>query len=244
MQKLTPFPVGLPGDIRQHEPDRLIEALRRRKPTRPLSFELFGPAGDDFMGKLASIGPPLDLHLSPESHDEELRARFGRCYTNARLEADLESILGRGGKAFLFFLIGIPGQTRQSVMESVAYAARLLERFNQRYPGKLDANISPPLPFIDPGSLAFEHPERMGYRLFARTLEEHRRLMRQPDLRQVLNFETESMFRAEIVDVAVEAMEQMIGVRERCGLLKAKWAEKERAKVRQARTGESRDSSV
>lgn len=244
MQKLTPFPVGVPGDIRQHEPDRLIEALRRRKPTRPLSFELFGPAGDEFLEKMASIGPPLDLHLSPESHDEELRARFGRCYTNAQLEADVESILGRGGKAFLFFLIGIPGQTRESVMASVAYAEGLLEKYNERYPGKLDANISPPLPFIDPGSLAFEHPERTGYRLFARTLEEHRRLIREPDLRNVLNFETESMFRAEIVDVAADAMEQMIGARERCGLLKRKWAEKERAKVRQARDGEVRDNSV
>jgi B12-binding domain/radical SAM domain protein len=236
-QELTPHGVGVPGDIRQHEPDRLIDALRRRKPTRPLSFELSGPGGEEFLRELASIGPPLDIHMSPESHDEELRRRYGRGYGNERLEADLDFILRAGGKAFLFFLIGIPGQTRASVMESVDYAERLLEHHNARYPGKLDANISPPLPFIDPGSLAFERPEETGYRLFARSLAEHRKLMRQPDLRDVLNFETDTLSRAEIIDVAGEAMERMIGVRERCGLLKGKWADRERARVLEAASG-------
>ena len=239
-QQLSPHGVGIAGDIRQHEPDRLIEALRRRKPTRPLSFELYGPAGDDFLDKLAGIGPPLDIHMSPESHDEELRTRYGRCYSNERLEADLEGILSRGGKAFLFFLIGIPGQTRVSVMESVAYAERLLDRFNERYPGKLDANMSPPLPFIDPGSLAFEHPEHYGYRLFARTLAEHRSLMRHADLRDVLNFETAAMSRGEIIDVAMEAMDNMIDLRQRCGLLKGKWVNRERERVREARKRSAR----
>jgi len=232
---LTPHGVGIPGDIRQHQPERVIDALRRRKPTRPLSFEVFGPCGEDFLKQLASIGPPLDIHMSPESHDEELRARYGRCYTNEKLEADLDLILGMGGKAFLFFLIGIPGQTRESVMESVAYAERLLEKHNSRHPGKLDANISPPLPFVDPGSLAFEQPESTGYRIFARSLAEHRALMRHPDLRDVLNFETDTLSRAEIIDVAAEAMEKMIAIRERCGLLRGKWAERERDRVREAR---------
>jgi len=233
-QEMTPFAVGIPGDIRQHQPDRFIEALRRRRPKRPLSFELFGPAGREHLEKLASIRPPLEVHLSPESHDENLRARYGRCYTNERLEQDLDLVLHMGGKAFLFFLIGIPGQTRASVLETVGYAERLLERANERYPGKLDGMISPLLPFVDPGSLAFEYPDQTGYRLFARSLAEHRALMRHPDLRQVLNYETDVMSRAELIDIGVEAMERMIDLRQRCGLLKGKWAERERAKVRQA----------
>jgi B12-binding domain/radical SAM domain protein len=236
-QALTPHGVGIPGDIRQHEPGRLIAALRRRKPRRPLSFECYGPCGEEFLKELASIGPPLDIHMSPESHDEELRTRYGRCYSNDRLEADLDFILAAGGKAFLFFLIGIPGQTRASVMESVAYAERLLELHNARCPGKLDANISPPMPFIDPGSLAFEYPGKTGYRLFARTLAEHRALMRKAELRQVLNFETDTMARDEIIDVACEAMAKMVEVRERCGLLKGKWAERERERVRESERG-------
>jgi B12-binding domain/radical SAM domain protein len=242
--ELTPHGVGLPGDIRQHEPDKLIEALRRRKPTRPLSYEFNGPGGVEFLKQLESIGLPLDIHMSPESHDEELRRRYGRCYGNEALEADLDYILASGGKAFLFFLIGIPGQTRASVLQSVEYAERMLEKYNGRYPGKLDSNISPPLPFIDPGSIAFERPKETGYRLFARTLAEHRALMRKPDLRDVLNFETDTMSRVEIIDVAAEAMDRMIALRERCGLLKGKWAEKERARVREARMETGSDSQL
>ncbi len=235
--ELTPHGVGIPGDIRQHEPEKYIDALRRRKLSRPLSFELNAPGGERFLSELASIGPSLDIHMSPESHDEELRARYGRCYTNEPLEADLDFILRSGGRAFMFFLIGIPGQTRASVMESISYAERLLEKYNARYPGKLDANVSPPLPFIDPGSLAFEYPEQTGYRLFARSLAEHRALMRNPDLRNVLNFETETMSRSEIIDVACEGMERMVEIRERCGLLKGKWAARERARARESKVG-------
>ena len=235
IQQLTTSPVGIVGDIRQHEPDRLIAALKQRKPTRPLSFELFGTGGEDFLGKLAAIGPPLDVHMSPESHDEQLRARYGRSFSNEQLEADLEFTLGAGGKSFLFFVVGIPGQTRESVAESVAYAGRLLERFNERYPGKLDGMFSPLLPFIDPGSPAFENPEKTGYRLFARTLGEHQKLLRSRDLKDALNYETDTMTRAEIMDVGIEAMEKMTDVRERCGILTGKWVEKERAKLAEAR---------
>ncbi len=242
--ELTPHGVGIPGDIRQHEPDKLIEALRRRKPGRPLSFELNAPGGEEFLRKLASIGPALDIHMSPESHDEGLRARYGRCYGNEALEADIEFILSSGGRAVLFFLIGIPGQSRQSVMESIAYAERLLDKYNARYPGKLDSNVSPPLPFIDPGSIAFEHPEKTGYRLFARTLAEHRALMRHADLREVLNFETDTMSRSELIDVAAESMARMVEIRERCGLLKGKWAERERARARESRGEAGSDRAI
>jgi B12-binding domain/radical SAM domain protein len=241
IQQLATSEVGVVGDIRQHEPDRLIAELRRLKPTRPLSLELFGAGGEDFLRKLASIGPPLDIHMSPESHDERLRARLGRLFANEQLEADLDFILAGGGNALLFFVVGIPGQTRESVMESVAYARQLLERYNGRYPRKLDVMFSPLLPFIDPGSPAFEHPEKTGYRLFARTLAEHRELLRKPDLRDVLNYETDTLTRAEIIGIGAEVMEKIADVREQCGVLTRKWAERERAKYREAGTGRATD---
>ena len=239
-QRITPHPVGIVGDIRQHDPDRLIEALRRRKPSRPLSLESYGAVDEEFLKKLGTLGPPPEIHMSPETHDEEIRANYGRCYTNEQLETGLGGVLDMGGKALLFFAVGLPGQTRESVMESVAYAERLLERFSARHPGKLDIQFSPLLPFIDPGSLAFEHPEATGYRLFARTLAEHCALLRQPDLREALNYETEWMTRADIIAAGTEAMDRMIDIRARCGILKGKWVEKERAKIRSAQTEDPR----
>ncbi|HWJ04856.1 MAG TPA: hypothetical protein VNS57_03575, partial [Steroidobacteraceae bacterium] len=66
-------------------------------------------------------------------------------------------------------MIGLPGQTRESVAGTVDYIERLFQLTDPR----LSCFISPMGPFLDPGSRSFEEPERDGYRLFARTLEEH-----------------------------------------------------------------------
>ena len=64
-------------------------------------------------------------------------------------------------------------------------------------------------PFIDPGSRGFEEPERFGYRLFARTLEEHRQLLVQPTWEHILNYETQWMTRRELVDATYDAAERL-----------------------------------
>jgi hypothetical protein len=64
-------------------------------------------------------------------------------------------------------------------------------------------------PFIDPGSRGFEEPERFGYRLFARTLEEHRQLLVQPTWEHILNYETTCMTRRELVDATYDAAERL-----------------------------------
>ena len=69
--------------------------------------------------------------------------------------------------------------------------------------------ISPMGPFIDPGSRGFEEPGRFGYRLFARTLEEHRQLLIQPTWEHILNYETKWMTRKELVDATYDAAERL-----------------------------------
>jgi hypothetical protein len=69
--------------------------------------------------------------------------------------------------------------------------------------------ISPLAPFVDPGSRAFEEPERYGYRLRCRTLEEHRQALLAPSWKYVLNYETEWMNRDEIVAATYEAGSRM-----------------------------------
>jgi hypothetical protein len=64
-------------------------------------------------------------------------------------------------------------------------------------------------PFIDPGSRGFEEPDQFGYRLFARTLEEHRQLLIQPTWEHILNYETKWMTRRELVDATYDAAERL-----------------------------------
>jgi len=122
-------------------------------------------------------------------------------------------------------MIGIPRQTPQSVMETVGYCDRLLAMASQTgHAGKVHPYVSPLAPFLDPGSKAFEHPERYGYRLLHKTLEEHRMALLQRSWKHTLNYETTWMSRDELVDVTYEAALGVNRLKLAYGLLRRKEA--------------------
>ena len=94
---------------------------------------------------------------------------------------------------------------------------------------------SPLAPFFDPGSFAFEDPEKYGYRLFARTLEEHRARLDNPNWRRVLSYETVNMTRETIGEASYDAADLLNRVRVEVGLMTA-----EELKVREERSQEAR----
>jgi hypothetical protein len=88
-------------------------------------------------------------------------------------------------------------------MKDAAYLRALLKDFGARK--KLFPFISPLAPFVDPGSKVFENPDKYGYRMFYRTLEEHRQALKNPSWKYMLNYETEWMSRDEIVTSTYDA---------------------------------------
>ena len=91
-------------------------------------------------------------------------------------------------------------------------------------------------PFLDPGSNGFEHAEARGYRLRARTLAEHRALLEQNDWEAILNYETEWMTRAEIVDATYDGAERLNALKLRFGRIGAKTAAGVRERLTRARS--------
>ncbi len=120
-------------------------------------------------------------------------------------------------------MTGLPKQTYQSVLETVDYCRSLIERF-QPY-NKLFPFISPLAPFLDPGSTVFEEPEKYGYRLLYRTVEEHRQALMAPSWKYILNYETEWMNRDEIVYSTYEAGKRLNRLKAEFGLIDRKTAE-------------------
>jgi radical SAM superfamily enzyme YgiQ (UPF0313 family) len=171
-----------------------------------IALELFSPAGGDFLRAVASSIRNFDIEISPESHDERVRRRFGRNYGNAELEECVRQALELGCRRIdMFFMAGLPEQTPESVLETVEYCGRLLAMFPPAKRRRLHPFVSPLAPFLDPGSRAFESPEEFGYRLFHRSLEEHRQALLQPSWGHVLNYETKWMSREQLVEVTYEA---------------------------------------
>lgn len=214
-------PVFILGDIRQPGPeytDRFLSAISGWK--KPVFIELFDAADREFFQKVVKALPNFTLEISMESHDEEVRRAFGRPYSNAAIEKTLDEALEAGCQRLdLFFMVGLKGQTYESVMGTVDYSRMLLERYARQGEKRVIPFISPLAPFVDPGSQAFEQPEKHGYRLFARTLEEHRQALLAPSWKYVLNYETVWMNRDQIVAATYEAGQRMNRIKGEFGVI-------------------------
>jgi radical SAM superfamily enzyme YgiQ (UPF0313 family) len=178
--------------------------------------ELFSVPPSEFLQEIDRSLPHWSIEFSPESHDQAVRdAQEGEAdYTTTEMEEMLrEALRLRCERLDVFFMIGLPGQTLESVGRTVDYCEHLFQLGDKR----LSCFISPMGPFIDPGSRGFEEPERFGYRLFARTLEEHRQLLVQPTWERILNYETKWMTRRELVDATYEAARRLNELKMRYG---------------------------
>jgi len=212
-------PVFVLGDVRQAGrgyAQRFFDAIRGFK--GPVMLELFSPASREFLEQMAQALPNFTLEVSLESHDPAVRFAFGKHYGNDPMERTIADALDLGAKRLdVFFMSGLPQQTPGSVMETIDYCEDLLKRFGRD--GRLAPFISPLAPFLDPGSRGFENPDEHGYRLFARTLEEHRQRLVAPSWKYVLNYETQWMSRDQLVDVTYAAGKRLNRIKAEYGLL-------------------------
>ena len=193
------------GDLRQAGEayaSAVLSGLKAVRPRNPVVLELFTPAPESYFQEVAEAFPNFNFEISPESHDEDVRRASGKFYGNEAMEHSIRFALDHGCSKFdVFFMIGVPRQTPGSVMETIDYCGHLLQTFGRR----LNPFISPLAPFLDPGSIAFEKAEEVGYRIFCKTLEDYRQALLAPSWKYTLSYETRWMTREEIVDSTYEA---------------------------------------
>ena len=230
-------PVFILGDIRQageEYADRFLRAIHGFQ--GPVILELFREADRAFIQRVADAMPNWTLEISLESHSEEVRKAFGRPFKNGPTEDTMRYALESGVKRLdIFFMIGLPKQDYQSVMDTVDYCRYLMNDLDQGPSRRLIPFISPLAPFLDPGSPVFENPERHGYRFFVRSLEEHRQALVQPSWKYVLNYETKWMNRDQIVDSTYEAGLRLNRLKAECGVIAPAQAERTEARILKAR---------
>jgi B12-binding domain/radical SAM domain protein len=222
--RLTTGTIVIPGDLLQGGLDyatQVVDAIAEKDVANDVCFEFFELPPVSFLHHLDRRLNAWSFELSPESHDPVVReAMEGETggYTNDEMEAFLaEALTLRPTRIDVFYMIGLQHQTYASVLATVDYCERLYQMGDRR----LQCFISPMGPFLDPGSRIFEEPERFGYRTFARTLEEHRQLLVQPSWEHILNYETEWMTRAQLVDATYDAAERLNALKARYGYIGA-----------------------
>src|SRR5262249_18526766 len=150
--------IFLVGDLLQAGEDHanaVLEHLREANLKNQIVFESFDVPPVDFLRRIDQNVRNWSLEISPESHDHAVRrAQEGEpSYDNEEFERVLlEALKLRCTRIDVFFLIGLPHQTYQSVQDTAAYCEHLFEISDRR----LSCFISPMGPFLDPGSRVFE----------------------------------------------------------------------------------------
>jgi B12-binding domain/radical SAM domain protein len=243
ISQITRGPILLVGDIREGGDARarkLLDLIKKDRVKNTLMFEAFNPIPPDFIKEMAQATPGFSLDMSPESHDPEVReVSLGRNFSNQAMERMIQAALDNNvNRVEIFFMIGLHKQDKQSVLDTVDYCEELLQKFNADK--RLFLFMGHQAPFMAPGSPAFEHPEKYGFRLLYKTFEEHRQALVLPSWKYQLNYETEWLSQKEITEVTYEAIDRLTQLKARYGQISQKMADVQSERIKKAKELEER----
>jgi len=130
--------------------------------------------------------------LSVETVNDEVRLRIGRPYTLGDIERFLPLAEEAGILLDGYFLVGLPGDTRENVEKGVEYAHKVMKRYKNVY-------FVPPFPYtMDPNAPMALRPKDYGVKVLCSSFECYRRLVRSEKWADWVVHETERLSRRDI----------------------------------------------
>jgi B12-binding domain/radical SAM domain protein len=220
----------------------LLLALRTEKlDIERLSIDLLGPADEEFIQAVAATGRPVTVHICPDTGCDSVRRLLGRHYSNEDLLQTVRLCHKYLIPVTSFFSVGLAGQTRENAAETWELSEKLsaaeqimLTRSRSLGLGSgtpLGGPISGPV-LLDPGSPAFDQPQRYGYKLLYPDLEKAIKGFSLPSWHQWLNYETELLSKEAITGLIFQSMAFAIEEREEYGFYDQSQAEAARLRLK------------
>ena len=153
--------------------EQLIKTIHRHAENfEKFSIEFFIPPNRDYLEQLGKLSHKVVVTISPEAAGQVSRNEQGRQYSNETILNLAKDCKALGLNLAFFFLSGVHGDNSSSSK------ADLWGQI-MKITGGLQVSISPMI-VPDPGSRAFDEPQRFGYALKHRTLQEHLRAFEDP----------------------------------------------------------------
>jgi len=198
---------------------RLLSVLRSEKIKQiQITMELFGPADDEYIKQLANTGVPIVLSISPESCVDSVRKAHGRKYDNKELLRTVRLCKKYNIPIGIFSMIALAEDTRETIKETWKIWEQIC-LINQEVKDKSPAHYAfGPMILLDPGSCAFDFPNKYGYRLIFKNLEGYIQGMSLPSWHQWISYETKFLSRDSITQLIIDSIEYSINLREKYGL--------------------------
>jgi B12-binding domain/radical SAM domain protein len=236
--RLLRGPIVILGDLRMpggHYAEKFFDAAAKLRISNQVVLEIHGPVAKDFLERAVRVFPRLNLIFSPESIDERVRKRFGRKWGNREFFEFMDYAPRYCKRIDLFFMIGLPEQTRESVARTADFCEDLMRPLGK------DCNIQPQIaplgPFIDPGSPIFESPEEYGYTLRYRTLADHAKAQDASTFKELLAFDTRWLSREDIVELGYTGALSFARKKAKYGLISKRMLDAVERNVKDATAG-------
>jgi B12-binding domain/radical SAM domain protein len=220
----------------------LFEGLRKEKPNlESLSLDLLVTADEEFIKEISTLGDRVTVHICPDTGCDQVRKKLGRHYTSEDLLKTVRLCHKYLIPVTSFFSVGLAGESRENVTETWELWDKLssmetISSTRGRYWGlrgtpPQGGPIMGPI-VLDPGALAFDYPEKYGYKLIYKTLEEYIQGLSGPSWHQWLNYETDLLDKNAIIEVILQSMAFSIDQRQEYGFYSGPQAEVERMKLK------------
>jgi radical SAM superfamily enzyme YgiQ (UPF0313 family) len=198
--------------------NKLIKELRNSNiKLTSLTMELFGPANEEYIKKLASIGIPINLTMSPESGSDSVRMAHGRKYTKEDVFKTIEFCKKHGISLALSTMIALADDTVKTIMETWNMWEQISYK-NYKIKGEKSVNYAfGPMILLDPGSFGFDNSTKAGYKLIFNNLEDYVKGMSMPVWNQWISYQTKHLTREEITELIINSIEHSINLRKQYG---------------------------
>ncbi len=196
------FPMRIIGDLRicgKRYYNKIFEYLNKSEIENPTTFEFFTPANRHYIEKISKIFKKVSIEISPESGNQDVRLFQGRPFTNNGILDMIKNLkILNEYILILWFQVGNALDNEDSLRETIKFSETAINMD----PMKIHPFISPLAPYIDPGSLAFEFPEKYRYKIIRTNLTDQLSGLEQPIWKYYLNYQTEYLNPENIINLS------------------------------------------
>jgi len=233
IESYVKIPVIILSDLQQAGAKYWRELFKQIKAEHidlPFVFELFQPAPKEYFENLSDL--TVSLIISPDAWSEKIRKLNGKAaYSNAALEKNLAYALNVGVQKFdVYYMIGLVGQTKEELDRTLTYMDQKLAAFGEM----VHFFIAPLTPFLDPGSLAFDYPQKYGLTRLFDDLESHYKALTSNCWKNLLNYES-TLSREEIVRHTYDVADRLFDIKVKHGYLSQKEYAKQKELLRRSK---------
>jgi radical SAM superfamily enzyme YgiQ (UPF0313 family) len=193
-----------------------------------LTMDILTPTNEEFIREVATIGKEVILYICPDTGCEKVRRTQGRHYSNEELLDTVKLCYRYHIPVQVFFSVGLAGETHETIKETWELWDKLCSlnkvAINRGGIGKIGSSVLKDGPIIgpillDPGSLAYDSPNKYEYRLAFKNLEEYIEALSKPSWHQWVNYETKLLNKNALIELVYESIDQFIRQREKYGVI-------------------------